>query len=162
MEDIILIAILAVLVGGSAFGAIFAFIFFVWLFDRSRYEYDPNYKPKTAAELAREGEESSRSWARVNWLPKDLREALLARPGTWDTARTSKTKPCYQDQMQQLDTKYDAGDPELCARARNVATGLRGLAEDDPEEVREHFEREWERYCEEYGYHPSIEKFRKR
>ena len=55
MEDIILIAILAVLVGGSAFGAIFAFIFFVWLFDRSRYEYDPNYKPKTAAELAREG-----------------------------------------------------------------------------------------------------------
>ena len=66
MEDIILIAILAVLVGGSAFGAIFAFIFFVWLFDRSRYEYDPNYKPKTAAELAREGRIHIRSWARVN------------------------------------------------------------------------------------------------
>jgi hypothetical protein len=64
MEEIILIAILAVLVGGSGFGAIFAFIFFVWLFDRSRYEYDPNYKPKTEAEMARERAEMSHSWAR--------------------------------------------------------------------------------------------------
>ena len=45
---------------------------------------------------------------------------------------------------------------------RTWPTGLGALAEDDPEEVREHFEREWERYCEEYRYHPSIEKFRKR
>ena len=96
MEDIILIAILAVLVGGSAFGAIFAFIFFVWLFDRSRYEYDPNYKPKTAAELAREGEEfisllgagqlaSQRSPRSVAGAARDVgyRERLRA-------------KPCYQ------------------------------------------------------------------
>ena len=150
MEDIILIAILAVLVGGSAFGAIFAFVFFVWLFDRSRYEYDPNYKPKTAAELAREGEESSRSWARVNWLPKDLREALLARPGTWDTARDSELNPVIKDEMQQLDTKYDAGDPELCARAERGRQALGHWLRMTPEEVREHFEREWERYCEEY------------
>jgi hypothetical protein len=98
MEEIILIAILSVLVGSSGFGAIIAFVFFAWLFDRSRYTYDPNYKPKTAAEMAREREESSRSWAQYNWLPKDLREALRARPGTWDTAGDSDN-PIIRDEI---------------------------------------------------------------
>jgi hypothetical protein len=64
MEETILIAILAVLVGGSGFGAIFAFVFLSWWLSRPRYEYDPNYKPKTKWELAREDEEWQRRWAR--------------------------------------------------------------------------------------------------
>ena len=118
-------------------------------------------EPKTAAELAREGEESSRSWARVNWLPKDLRERCWRGPER-GIPRELELNPVIKDEMQQLDTKYDAGDPELCARAERGRQALGHWLRTTPEEVREHFEREWERYCEEYGYHPSIEKFRKR
>ena len=57
MEEIILIAILSVLVGGSGFGAIVAF-FFCWLFDRMDQpeRVDPKIKPLTEEEIYR-------SWA---------------------------------------------------------------------------------------------------